>query len=183
MFKSAHHRNEKQYSLLKTHSIKKKPRFSLEKRALRKAFGIFFLRQSLKRTRFNAFKKVRLKSSENVLIGKRRVETLFCTIFFFVGRKFHDNRFIFSRVIVYTSGRTSSVTYPRFWRCHRISRGRCRVSSGRRSTHTRQMRSFTTGDVRSPLEMRIPHTHTCISRARCRIFRRRCGGISKILDM
>ena len=82
MFKSAHHRNEKQYSLLKTHSIKKKPRFSLEKRALRKAFGIFFLRYSLKRTRFNAFKKVRLKSSENVLIGKRRVETLFCTIFF-----------------------------------------------------------------------------------------------------
>ena len=85
MFKSAHHRNEKQYSLLKTHSIKKKPRFSLEKRALRKAFGIFFLRYSLKRTRFNAFKKVRLKSSENVLIGKRRVETLFCTNFFFVG--------------------------------------------------------------------------------------------------
>ena len=85
MFKSAHHRNEKQYSLLKTHSVKKKPRYSLEKCALRKAFEICFLRHSLKRTRFDALKKVRLKFSENVLIGKRRVETLFCTKFFFVG--------------------------------------------------------------------------------------------------
>jgi len=40
----------------------------------------------------------------------------------------------------------------------------------------RDMRSFTTEDVRSHLEMRIPHTHTRISRGRC-------GAISKILDM
>ena len=46
----------------------------------------------------------------------------------------------------------SGVTYQRFWRC--------RVSRWRRDTHIREMRSFTTGDVRSRLEMRIPHTHT-----------------------
>jgi hypothetical protein len=33
-------------------------------------------------------------------------------------------------------------------------------------THTRKMRPSTTGDVRSPLEMRTPHTHICISRVR-----------------
>jgi hypothetical protein len=77
----------------------------------------------------------------------------------------------------------SSVTYLRFWRCHRVSWFRSRISFGRRHTHTREMRSFVIGDVRSSLEMHIPRTHTRISRQRYGISRGRRGGISKIRDM
>ncbi len=46
-----------------------------------------------------------------------------------------------------------------------------------------ETRSFSTGDVSSPLEMHIPRIHTHISRSKWRISRARRGGISKILDM
>ncbi len=48
----------------------------------------------------------------------------------------------------------SGATYPR---CYRISPGRCRVARGRHDTRSWEMRSFTAGDVRSPLGM---HTLT-----------------------
>jgi hypothetical protein len=41
---------------------------------------------------------------------------------------------------------------------------RCRISSGRCDTRTREMRSSATGDVLSPWEMHIPHTRCRISR-------------------
>ncbi len=45
------------------------------------------------------------------------------------------------------------------------------------------MRSFPTGDVSSPLEMRILVTYIYASRSRRRIPRRKFGRISKLRDM
>jgi hypothetical protein len=45
-----------------------------------------------------------------------------------------------------------------------------------RANLPQEMQSFPTGDVSSPLEMRIPRTHIHISRERC-------GRISKLQDM
>ena len=46
-----------------------------------------------------------------------------------------------------------------------------------------ETRSFSTGDVSSPLEIHILRTHAHIPRRKCRISRVRHVGISKILDM
>jgi hypothetical protein len=70
----------------------------------------------------------------------------------------------------------SSVTYPRFWRCHYISHGRCRIS--------RERCGCGCGGCASLKEiLHLQWWMTASPVCGSRVSSGRCGGISKILDM
>ncbi len=71
-----------------------------------------------------------------------------------IRKKIKMHLFVCTRSMV----KPSSATYPRFWRCHSISRRRCRISRGRRHISFRGCRYLL-------LEMH-PHPERCTSPTR-----------------